>query len=171
MRDTLRSLTSACARRTCLARIVLQHSAVLLTISLQRYSVLYSCCEIFNTVPDLLLSFKCQCLSRIIRIYNVVFQLRSCWDRNTPSLLTGGHSGCCCMKCWLVSRLSTEMMKMSCSSPSAWTLPTILAGSARRPRTCLSGSVPQLLYKIQYICHRVPFLPENLVSMFDYFMV
>lgn len=84
---------------------------------------------------------KCQCLSRTSLIHDIAFQLRSCWDRNTPFLLTGGHTGCCCMKCWLVSRLSMEMMRMSCLSPFAWIRPTILAGLTRRPRTCLSGSV------------------------------
>lgn len=77
--------------------------------------------------------------------YNIMFCLRSCLDRNTHSQLTGGHLGCCCMRCLLDSRLSMVMMRMNCLSPSAWILPTILAGSAKRPRTCLSGSVLYLL--------------------------
>lgn len=72
------------------------------------------------------------------------FPLRFCWDRSTPSLLTGGLSECCCMKCWLVSHRSTEMMRTSCLSPSAWILPITLAGSTRRPRTWSSGSVSHL---------------------------
>ena len=79
-------------------------------------------------------------VSNIIH-YEIILQLRSCWDRSTPSRLTGGLLGSCCMKCWLVSRLSMEMMRMNCLSPSAWTLPIFLAGSTRRPRTWLKGSV------------------------------
>lgn len=84
--------------------------------------------------------------------HDVVFRLRSCWDRSTPSPLTGGLSECCCMKCWLVSHHSTETMKMSCSSPSAWILPITLAGSTRRPRTWSSGSVWLVKRPAQSLC-------------------
>lgn len=107
----------------------------------------------------------CRCLSRIIFI---VFLLRSCWDRNTHSPLTGGHLACCCMKWWSVSRLSMEMMRMSCLSPSAWILPTIRAGSTRRPRTCWSGSVPHLLYKIHLSYGKIWYLKGLIILCFKF---
>lgn len=77
-----------------------------------------------------------------------LFQCRSCWGRSTPSQSTGGHLGCCCTRCWSVSHLSTATMRMSCLSPSAWTLPTILVGSTRKPKICLNGFVPQGLFQL-----------------------
>lgn len=67
-----------------------------------------------------------------------VFHLRSCWDRSTPSLWTGGLLVCWCMKCWLVSHLSKVTMKMSFLSPSERTPLTTLGGSPKNPRVCLS---------------------------------
>lgn len=83
--------------------------------------------------------------------FMTAFRLRSCWDRSTPSPLTGGRSEFCCMKCWLVSHPSTETMKMSYLSPSAWILPITLAGSTRRPRTWSSGSVSFVTHPAQSI--------------------
>lgn len=107
----------------------------------QSSSKILSCAEIIKSAVK---NKTFKCLSGLIVIYNFLFNFRFCWDRNTHSQLTGGHLGCCCMRCWLVSHLFMEMMRMSCLSPFAWILPIIPDGSARSRKICLSGFVSYL---------------------------
>lgn len=96
------------------------------------------------------------------------FRLRSCWDKSIPSLSTGGPLEYCCMKCWLASHLSMEMMRMSYLSLSAWILPIIPVGSTRRPRTCLNGSVPYHLCKIHLLWEIIHVSRKPVFFFFDW---
>lgn len=80
--------------------------------------------------------------------FKLLFRSRFCWVRNIRSQLTGGRLGSCCMRCWLASRLFTEMTRTSCLSPSAWTRLTIPAGSTWRPKACSSRSVLNVLHQV-----------------------